>query len=65
MDLFGDRNATLSSDEGDKDKDENVLIWHKLDNAKGYQPSLREGHTSVAYGSKVIVFGGFETGKVT
>ena len=54
-----------SSDNYGDSTAKSVLVWHKLETEGGYQPALREGHSSVSYGSNVLVFGGYETGRVS
>lgn len=43
-------------------KPEKILVWHKVQ-SQGFQPSAREGHSTVTCGSKMIVWGGIETGR--
>jgi hypothetical protein len=45
-----------------KKKPEKILVWHKVQ-SQGFQPSAREGHSTVTCGSKMIIWGGIETGR--
>ena len=60
--MFGDIDIDLNDNDENIEKDDayerGSLVYHRLECNSTYQASLREGHTAVAYGQKMLVFGG-------